>query len=359
MAIPAKLSEDQLPARRTGAKARSWLGISIALILIALLVLPNLERLSFNVWFGAIATGLCLSLVAIGVFISFRVLDCPDLTIDGSLPLGGAISATLIVQGISPYLSLPAALFGGFLAGAITGIITTRLRIHSLLASILTTTALVSINLRIMGRSNVPLLNEPTIFSRFAGPFKTLLLSWGGENLARLSNNLLSILLVGFVILLVKLTLDFFMNTELGLVMLATGDNPQMIRALGTNTDKMIILGLGISNGLVGLSGAIFAQYQGFSDVNMGFGLIIAGLAAVILGETIFRPKRRAKASTAVIVGMIIYRIAIAAALTIAIPLGGGKSFHIEAQDVKLATALLVLAALWFTRSKKGSGLQA
>ena len=358
MDISANLSEEQPPTRRNDSNPRLRWGIYFGIFLVGLLVLLNLERLSFNVWLGATAAGLCLSLVAIGVFISFRVLDCPDLTIDGSLPLGGAISATLIVHGFSPYFSLPSAFIGGFFAGAITGIITTRLRIHSLLASILTTTALVSINLRIMGRSNIPLLNEPTIFSLFADSFRMFLRSWGGERLARLSNNILTILLVGFVILLVKLSLDVFMKTELGLVMLATGDNPQMIRALGTNTDKMIILGLGISNGLVGLSGAIFAQYQGFSDVNMGFGLIIAGLAAVILGETIFRPKRRENASAAVIFGMIIYRIAIVAALTLAIPLGGGKSFHIEAQDVKLATALLVLIALWSTRSKKGSRIQ-
>jgi putative ABC transport system permease protein len=142
------------------------------------------------------------------------------------------------------------------------------------------------------------------------------------------------------------------MHTEVGLAMRATGDNPQMIRSLGTNTDKMLIMGLAISNGLVALSGAIFAQYQGFADVNMGYGLIIAGLAAVILGETFFRPRHIAGASLAVIVGMIVYRIAIAAALSISIPLPGGGTFRIDPQDVKLATALLVLVALWFTRSR-------
>jgi putative ABC transport system permease protein len=171
----------------------------------------------------------------------------------------------------------------------------------------------------------------------------------GGETLGRMSNNLLAILVFGILVALCKAALDWFMRTEIGLALRATGDNPQMIRALGANTDQMIILGLALSNGLVGLSGALIAQYQGFADVNMGIGLIIAGLAAVILGETLFRPAHFATASTAVILGMILYRVAIAAALTISIPLPSGGSFTIDAQDVKLATAVLVFVALWFT----------
>ena len=330
-----------------------WLGLIMLFGgLIAVMSINSGGRAS-NLWFGALATGLCFSLVAIGVYISFRILDFPDLTIDGSLPLGAAIGSTLIVSGVNPYLTLPLAFAGGAIAGVVTAIIATRLNIHSLLASILTTTALISVNLRIMGRSNIPLLNEATIFSPFADAFRQMLQALGGESLSRVSNNVLAIILVGIIVVLVKLFFDWFIHTEIGLAMRATGDNPQMLRALGTNPTGMIILGLAISNGLVGLSGAIVAQYQGFADVNMGLGLIIAGLAAVILGETFLRPRSVASATLAVVVGMVIYRVAIAAALSVRIPIWGGEYFRIDAQDVKLATALLVLLALWMSHLRK------
>lgn len=329
-----------------------WITIVIVVGFIVLLLAPSVRNQSFNVWFGAIATGLCFALVALAVHITFRVLDFPDLTIDGSLPLGAAIAATMITAGYSAYFTLPIAFLGGMVAGMTTAVIATRLKIHSLLASILITTALISINLRIMGRSNIPLLNVDTIFTPFAKPFRSLVKSWGGDTLAKASNSILVILFVGVIVLFVKLLFDWFMHTEMGLAMRATGDNPQMIRALGTNTNNMFVIGLGISNGLVGLSGAMFAQYQGFADVNMGVGLIIAGLAAVILGETILRPKRTAVTTLAVILGMVFYRVAIAAALSIKLPLPGGGAFRIDAQDIKLATALLVLAALWFSHTQ-------
>jgi putative ABC transport system permease protein len=310
--------------------------------------------MSFNVWLGALATGLGFGFVALAVYLTFRVLDFPDLTIDGALPLGAALTATLITAGINPYLTLLISFAGGAGAGLLTALIATRLRIHSLLASILVTTGLLSINLRIMGRSNIPLLNTESIFTPFATPFRTLLEKLGGETWARMSSNLLAIVLFAVLILVTKLALDWFMRTEIGLALRATGDNPQMIRALGTNTDHMILLGLAISNGLVGVSGSLIAQYQGFADVNMGLGLIIAGLAAVILGETLMRPSHFPTASTAVIVGMIAYRIAIAAALTISIPLPNAQTFTIDAQDVKLATAILVFVALWLSRVQKG-----
>jgi putative tryptophan/tyrosine transport system permease protein len=328
-------------------------GVAVILVLLGLMLAPSLARLSFAVWFGAVATGICFSFVAIGVYISFRVLNYPDLTIDGSFPLGASISASMIVAGFGAYFTLPVAVLCGALAGILTGVIATRLKINSLLASILTATALISINLRIMGRSNIPLMDRDTVFTSFAAPFRSLLFWLGSEPLARLSKSLLVIIIIGALLLVIKLFFDWFMHSEVGLAMRATGDNPQMIRSLGTNTDRMYILGLAISNGLVALSGSVFAQYQGFADINMGIGLIIAGLAAVILGETIFRPNNVAKATTAVIMGMIIYRIAIAAALSVSIPLLDGGSFRINPQDVKLATAVLVLFALWFTRSRE------
>ena len=322
-------------------------------VLFLLLIALNLRNLSLNMWSGSIATGLCFGLVAIGVYISFRILDFPDLTIDGSFPLGAALSAAMISAGINPYLTLPVAFAGGALAGATTAVIATRLRIHSLLASILTTTALISINLRIMGRANIPLLNTPSVFTPFEAPFQTGLGRWNNEMLMKVSGNLLAILLAGFIVLLVKLLFDRFMLTELGLGMQATGVNPQMIRSLGTDTRRMIVIGLALSNGLVGLAGALFAQYQGFADVNMGQGLIIAGLAAVILGETIFQPARLPTATLAVVLGMVLYRIAIAAALNIKLPLPGGEFFRVGAQDIKLATALIVLLALGLTAWQK------
>lgn len=331
---------------------RRWVRMGLALALLLLLLGPSLLRLAVNVWLGAIATGLGFALVALGVYLTFRVLNFPDLTIDGSLPLGAALAATLITAGVNPYWTLPVSFVGGALAGTATALIATRLRIHSLLASILVTTGLISINLRVMGRSNIPLLNVDTIFTPFAAPFRQTLVAGGGEGVARFAGNLLAILLFGVLVLAMKWLLDWFMHTEVGLALRATGDNPQMIRALGVNTDGMIVLGLALSNGLVGLAGALVAQYQGFADVNMGLGLIIAGLAAVILGETFFRPAHFATASAAVILGMIIYRIAIAAALTVSIPLPSG-SLALDAQDVKLATALLVLVALWLTHVQK------
>ncbi len=345
--------QQSYPRTITGPRWTSWLTAALALGFVILLLAPSLRNLSFNVWLGAIATGLAFGFVAMGVYLSFRVLDFPDLTIDGSLPLGAALTATLILAGVNPYVTLPVAFAGGALAGTVTALIATRLQIHSLLASILVTTGLLSVNLRVMGRSNTPLLNSESIFSPMAAPFKQWLERAAGEDIAKMSSNLLAILVFGVMILAVKWALDGFMRTEVGLALRATGDNPQMIRALGTNTDHMIILGLAISNGLVGLAGALIAQYQGFADVNMGLGLIIAGLAAVILGETLFRPTHFHTATTAVILGMIFYRIAIAAALTIRVPVPWGGHFSIDAQDVKLATALLVLVALWLTHMQK------
>lgn len=330
-----------------------WLAYAAVGGLLFLLLAPSVKRLSFNLWLGAVATGLCFAFVSLGVYVSFRVLNYPDLTIDGSLPLGAAISARMIVGGYDPFLTLAVAVGGGLLAGAATGFIATRLRIHSLLASILTTTALFSVNLRIMGRSNIPLLNEGTIFRPFTGAFRSFLQRAAGETVAASAKNLLVIVMIGLLVLLLKWLFDWFMHTEVGLAMRAAGDNPQMIRAIGVNTDWMFILGLALSNGMVALSGALFAQFQGFADVNMGLGLIIAGLAAVILGETLFRPKGVTAASLAVIAGMVVYRIVIAAALSVAIPLPGGQSVRIQAQDVKLATAALVLAALWLTSAQK------
>ncbi len=313
---------------------------------------------SLGIWLGATATGLCLALVGVAVYITFRVLEFPDLTIDGTYPLGAAFAAIMIINGTSPWLTLPVAFLMGGVFGAITAVIATRFKIHSLLASIIVATGLVSINLRLMGRANIPLLNEPTIFTPFAPGFREFIATQFGVDAVRYANNLLTILVVGIIVLVCKLIFDWFTQTEIGMTMRATGDNRKMVKALGRNPDIFLILGVAISNALVGLSGAIMAQYQGFADVNMGHGLIIAGLAAVIVGETVMRPTSVRRATLSAIVGMIIYRIAIAAALSLSFPLPGGQTFRVEATDVKLATALLVLIVLWLTnfRKKRGAG---
>ncbi len=313
---------------------------------------------SYGVWLSAIATGLCLALVGVGVYITFRILDFPDLTIDGTFPLGAALAAVMITAGYSPWLTLPAAMVAGAIFGAITAVIATKFKIHSLLASIIVATGLLSINLRIMGRSNIPLLNTETIFTPFADGFKEFIVARFGEDAARYANNLLTIIIVGIIVIVVKLIFDWFTKTETGMAMRATGDNNKMVKALGRNPDHFIILGVLISNAMVGMSGAIMAQYQGFADINMGLGLIIAGLAAVIVGETIIRPKTIPLATLSAIAGMIIYRIAIAAALSLRFTLPSGETIRVEATDVKLATALLVLVVLWLTnfRKKRGAG---
>ncbi len=308
---------------------------------------------SLGIWLGATATGLSLALVGLGVYITFRILDFPDLTIDGTYPLGAAFAAIMIIKGYSPWVTLPVAFVMGGVFGAITAVIATKFKIHSLLASIIVATGLISINLRLMGRSNIPLLNEATIFSPFAAGFRAFIVARFGAEAARYANNLLTILLVGVIVILCKLIFDWFTQTELGMAMRATGDNRKMIKALGRNPDYYLILGVAISNSMVGLAGAIVAQFHGFADVNMGLGLIISGLAAVIVGETIVRPASVSRATLSAIIGMIIYRIAIAAALSLRFPLPGGQTFRVEATDVKLATALLVLIVLWLTNYRK------
>lgn len=308
---------------------------------------------STGVWIGALALGLCLALVAVGVYITFRVLNFPDLTIDGTYPLGAAVSAVLIMHGFPAWPSLAVAFVAGGCFGALTALLATKLRLHSLLASILVATALFSINLRIQGRANIPLLNETTIFSSISDDARRVTVWAFGEGAARHSNNLLTVLLVGVLVAAVKLAFDAFNRSEVGLNMRGTGDNPQMMRTLGRNTERYVVLGVTISNSLVATAGAIVAQFQGFADVNMGFGLIIAGLASVILGDVIFRPQRVSTGTLSAIGGMVLYRVAIAAVLVVRIPVPGGDSVRLEASDIKLATAVLVLAMLWFSATRK------
>ncbi len=282
---------------------------------------------------SALGQGLLYCFMVLGVFITFRVLDFPDLTVDGSLPLGAAVSAALIVNGMSPWLATVIAVVAGVGAGFVTGFLHLLLKSGQgesnnygpkLLAGILTMTALYTVNLRVMGRSNTPLLGVETVFEKLARIIATPITPWV----------LVAVLAVLTVV--VKYALDWFLHTEFGLCMQATGDNEQMIRALGTNTDKMRVIGLGVANGLVALTGALVAQQQGFADVGMGIGTIVAGLAGVIIGEVLFGVRSISWVLFSVIGGSIVYRLLIAISLRLGI----------APTDLKLLTAVLVVAAL-------------
>jgi len=268
--------------------------------------------------------GLVFGLVSIGVYITFRVLSFPDLSVDGTFPLGGAIAAVLIVSGVNPFVATLAAFGGGLCAGLITGLLNTKLRISALLAGILMMVGLYSINLRILGGANIPLLREVTSFDIIA------------QLLGLKSGMVLSIIFVLVVVSIFVAALNWFLRTEIGLALRATGDNEQMVRGLGTDTDKTVLLGCSVSNGLVALSGALVAQNQGFSDVGMGIGMIVMGLAAVIIGEGLFHPKGITSVLLACLGGTFAYRLFI----TIALRLGMSPG------DLKLITALLVIIAL-------------
>ena len=268
--------------------------------------------------------GLVFGLVAIGVYLTFRVLAFPDLSVDGTFPLGGAIAAVLIVGGVNPFAATLAAFGGGLGAGFITGLLNTRLRVSALLAGILMMVALYSVNLRIMGRANIPLLREITSFDMVA------------QILGVKSGLALSIGFVLVVVFIFVVGLNWFLRTEVGLALRATGDNEQMVRGLGADTNKNVLLGCALSNGLVALAGALIAQNQGFSDVGMGIGMIVMGLASVIIGEGVFRPKGITSILLACLGGTFLYRLFINIALRLGMAPG----------DLKLVTAVLVIIVL-------------
>ena len=292
--------------------------------------------MSFYTLWGSLEIGLVFSLVALGVFITFRVLNFPDLTVDGSFPLGAATAAILISTGHHPFLATGAGMLAGAVAGLVTGWLNVRLRIMDLLAGILVMIALYSINLRVMGGPNVPLISEPTVFSFLPG--------WLPDYVERPLAMLV-------LVVALKLLLDRFFASQLGLALRATGANGRMARAQGVNTGNAVLLGMAISNALVGLAGALFAQSQGGADISMGIGTIVIGLAAVIVGEGILPARRIVWTTLAVVLGAVLYRLVIAIALN-------SDFIGLEAQDLNLITAVLVGAALVlpraFSRRKPG-----
>ena len=289
--------------------------------------------MSLIAFFGALESGLIYGLVALGVLISFRTLDFPDLTADGSFPLGGAVAGISIVAGINPWLACAFGMLAGSVAGIVTAWLHVKLGILQLLASILVMVALYSVNLRIMGAPNLPLLGESTVFSS--------LVTDGNGYWMRC-------LIIGVVILVAKLFLDWFYNTETGLSMRATGSNLRMAQAQGINTSWMTIIGMAISNGLIALAGALFVQTQGGADISIGIGTIVIGLAAVIIGETIIPAKRIWLITFAVIVGAVLYKLFIQVALSS----DTLRSIGFGPQDLNLITALLVVLALVLPKAK-------
>ncbi|XKH51209.1 ABC transporter permease [Chryseomicrobium palamuruense] len=284
---------------------------------------------------GAVEQGLIYGIMALGVYLTFRVLDFPDLTVDGSFVTGASTAAMMIVLGYSPLLATIAALAAGFIAGIGTGILHTKGGINPLLSGILMMIALYSINLRIMGltvensvgRPNIPLLQSETLITKYISFIESL----GIPTYYAIVVGAL------VVVAVVKIALDLFLKTEVGLALRATGDNKRMIRSFSGNTDRLTIIGLAISNGLVALSGALIAQYGKFADVGMGIGMIVIGLASVIIGEALFGTKSIVRITLAVIVGAVIYRLVLAFALRIE---------FLDTGDMKLLTALIVVLAL-------------
>lgn len=288
---------------------------------------------------GSFTIGLILALLALGIFISFRIFDFPDITAEGSFTFGAATAAAMIASGANPLLASLVAFLAGMAAGSLTGIIHTRFKINPLLAGILVMTALYSVNLHVMGRSNIPLLDKSTIFTwieKFSANIygdasKTMVIGW------EIATKDLWILFLCFVgILTFSLILWWFFRTNIGTAMRATGDNSQMIRALGVNTKTMIIVGIAISNGFIALSGAMLAQYQGFADVQMGIGMMVWGLASVIIGESIINDTGLGFVIIGAVAGSILFRLLVAIALR----------WGLNPNDLKIITALFVFIAL-------------
>lgn len=268
-----------------------------------------------DVVINALEQGLLFALVAMGVYITYKILDFPDLSVDGTFPLGASISAALLINGVNPWISILIATIGGAIAGSITGFLHVKLKISNLMSGILVMMGLYSVNLRIMGKSNIPLFNTNYIFK---------------------STAVNSIFIILAIVVVVKIILDLFLKTKAGFLLTAVGDNEQVVSSLGVNKNLVKVLGLAISNGLVSLAGALTAQHQGFSDVTMGTGIVVMGLAAVIIGVSIFGKISFIKVTTLSIFGAIIYKLVIAVALWM----------KLNPNDLKILTAVLVAISL-------------
>lgn len=278
----------------------------------------------------ALLQGLCFSGIALGIYISMKIFNIPDITTDGSYTLGAAVTAVMLIHHLPGYIILPAAMVSGGIAGAITGLIHTKLKVNPLLAGILVMTALYSVNLTVMGRSDLPLINTPSIFTAI--------------NLIADPNQNTLIILVFFV-LIVTLLIGYLLKTDFGIAMRATGNSETMIRALGVNTDRMKIIGLAMANALTAVSGYLVTQLQGFADINMGIGIVIGGLGSVIIAETFiswFNITSIWLSLVLVLTGAIIFQMVLAVTLSIGV----------DANLLKLVTAVFVLLIVSLPRIK-------
>ena len=299
---------------------------------------------------GSITIGLVLSLLALGIFISFRIFDFPDITAEGSFTFGAAITASMIISGANPIIATFIAFVGGIFAGATTGVIHTRFKVNPLLSGILVMTALYSVNLHVMGKSNVPLLSQTTLFTWFEN--FSLKVSGEGHLIDVLgwsvpAKDLWTLLFCTLIAIAASLILLWFFRTNIGTAMRATGDNDQMIRALGVNTNGMIIFGVALSNGFIALSGSMLAQFQGFADVQMGIGMMVWGLASVIIGEALITDNSLGLVIAGAVIGAVLFRLLVAIALR----------WGMNPNDLKLITAGFVFLALvipgFMKRTKK------
>ena len=268
-----------------------------------------------NLIINAIEEGLLFSIVSMGVYITYKILDFPDLSVDGTYPLGAAITAVLLVNGVNPWLAIIISSAGGAIAGWITAFLHVKLKISNLMSGILVMIALYSVNLRIMGKSNMPLFSTNTIFK---------------------NADFQPIFIIIIIVVICKIIIDTFLKTKRGFLLMAVGDNEQVVSSLGINKNSVKVLGLMLSNGLVGMAGAIQAQKYGYADVNMGQGIVVMGLATVVIGLTIFSKISFMKCTTISILGAIIYKVVIAIALKI----------NFNPNDLKLITAIIVIIAL-------------
>ena len=279
---------------------------------------------------SAVSQGLFWSILAIGIHITYRILDVSDLTSEGSFTLGAAIAASAIVKGVNPVIAISLAFIGGSLAGMITGLLHTKLGIPSLLSGILSMTGLYSINLRVMGKANIPLNQQTTILTNL-------------KDLLGLAKDRDAAIYLGIIIcVVVIITLVWLFNTEFGYAIVATGNNDKMIRANGINSDVTKIAGLMIANALIALSGALVCQYNGYADVSQGIGAIVIGLASVIIGEVIFKNKNFIMSLTGIVCGSIVYRLIVALVI---------NSNLVSANDMKLLTAIIVAVALYLANN--------
>jgi putative ABC transport system permease protein len=265
---------------------------------------------------GILEQGLIFAIVSLGVYITYKILDFPDLSVDGTFPLGAAVTALCLSIGINPFLACILSMIAGMIGGVVTGLLHVKLKITNLLSGILVMIGLYSVNLRIMGKSNVPFFGFKTIFTvtSFTKP----------------------VILIIICSIIVKVLLDIFLKTKIGFILKAVGDNEQLVTSLGINKDMIKVMGLSISNGLVALAGSIMAQHQGYADAGMGTGTVVTGLAAVILGSSLLKKLKFVKATTMSLLGAVLYKLAVGAAL----------KFGLETTDLKLMTALIVIVVL-------------